>query len=138
MAAVPVTLVGVMTAEGGSTFNCTFNGIASLSGLSVGGGPIIPPSDAHPEHPIHYPPGIWGPGDPRPQPPIVLPPYEPGGPPVGIWPSPGHPAHPIVLPEPPPVSEGGDKPPPAGQGGWGYYDGRWGYFPGPGEAQPKG
>jgi hypothetical protein len=65
-----------------------------------------------------------------PTPPIYLPPYEPGGPPVTIWPSPGHPAHPIVLPPlPPPPAEGGKPPPP--DGGWGYHpDYGWGYFPG--------
>lgn len=38
------------------------------------------------------PVGIWpSPGHPAH-------PIAPGGPPPGIWPSPGHPAHPIVLP----------------------------------------
>jgi len=56
-----------------------------------------------------------------------------GGPPVGIWPNPGHPSHPIVLPEPPEAppetGEGGGKPPPP-EGGWGYHPQYgWGYFP---------
>lgn len=55
------------------------------------------------------PPGMWGPNDPRPTPPIYIPP-EGSPPPLGIWgptdPRPGwglpgpqpHPEHPIVLP----------------------------------------
>ena len=38
---------------------------------------VIPPgsiSDGVPEHPIVIPPGIWGPNDPRPTPPIHIPP----------------------------------------------------------------
>ena len=63
---------------------------------------MITPIDegAHPEHPIAPggpPPSIW-PSPGRPAHPIVLPPTEPGKPPVVIWPSPGHPEHPIVLP----------------------------------------
>src|SRR5262252_1818596 len=114
MAAVPTTLVGILAHEDGSSENVTFTGLASITGLSVGGGPIDPPR-------------IWGPTDPRPTPPIHLGPGgEPGGPPViGGGP---------ILPDPPdggaPPS-GGEKPPPAGEAGWGYYDGRWGYFPGP-------
>ena len=107
-------------------------GEAMLSGVGVGGGPIIPGGDPpgtwggagepFPTPPIHLPPGsnsppiIWGPNDPRPSPPIYLPPDTP--PPID-------------------VSPGGDKPPPEGSAGWGYYDGRWGYFPGPLDAQPK-
>ena len=94
------------------------------------------PLDA--QAPGQPPLGIWGPTDPRPTHPIVLPPYNPPeGPPVQIWPSPGRPTHPIVIPPPPPPPEGGGKPPPP-EGGWGYspqYG--WGYFPGPGEASPK-
>ena len=40
------------------------------------------------------PPGIWGPTDPRPTPPIVIPPN---------WISDGVPSHPIVLPPPRPA-----------------------------------
>ena len=125
--------------------------------LSVGGGPIMPPaqppgiwpSPGYPAHPIapggpppvvsppiYYPPGIW-PSPGHPAHPIVLPPYEPGGPPVTIWPSPGRPSHPIVMPEPPPPPEEGGKPPPD-DGGWGYHpEYGWGYFPAPGEPGPK-
>ena len=81
--------------------------------------------------------------------------------PPGIWPSPGHPAHPIApggrpgwggpvdpgwgvegpaippKPEEPPPG-GADKPPPEG-GGWGFVSewSQWGYFPGEDAAQPK-
>jgi hypothetical protein len=64
--------------------------------LSIGGGPIYPPSQ---------PPGIWGPPGPWPTPPIA-----PGGPPPGIWPSPGHPAHPIAPGGRPPGIWGGAPP----------------------------
>jgi hypothetical protein len=53
-----------------------------------------------PSHPIvlppEQPPGIWpSPGHPAH-------PIAPGGPPPGIWPSPGYPAHPIAPGGPPP------------------------------------
>lgn len=108
MAAIPITIIGTITGKEGSE-NVTITGLATITGLEVGGGPIIPPGrppirppvdpDAHPEHPI------------------VLPPE---GPPT----------------EPPPG--GGDKPPPD-DGGWGFVAewSKWGYFPGEGEAQPK-
>ena len=56
------------------------------------GGPVVSP-------PIYYPPGIWGPTDPRPTPPIYFPPTPPTQPvpPVGVWPSPG----PLPIPTPP-------------------------------------
>src|SRR5580765_5122931 len=83
MAAVPVTLIGIFTFADGHSVNGTFNGVASLSGLSVGGGPAEPPP-GYPAHPI-----------------------APGGPPPGIWPSPGHPAHPIAPGGPPPEASQG-------------------------------
>jgi hypothetical protein len=47
-------------------------------------------------HPLpEPPPGIW-PSPGHPAHPIVIPPGGGGG--IGIWPSPGHPSHPIVLP----------------------------------------
>lgn len=66
---------------------------------------LITPVDpgAHPEHPIAPggpPPSIW-PSPGHPAHPIVIPEPPGGGPPVVIWPSPGHPAHPIVIPLPP-------------------------------------
>lgn len=87
MAAVPVTIIGTMTDKDGSQ-NVTITGMASLTGLDVGGGPIMPPSDAHPEHPIYLPPGIW-PNPPEGQAPL--------------------PEHPIVIPPPIPVPP--DTPP---------------------------
>jgi len=77
-------------------------------------------------------------GGPFPTQPIVLPPYTEGGPPVQIWPSPGHPSHPIFVPPlpPPPDGEAVKLPPP--DGGWGYAPATgWGYFPGSGSATPK-
>ena len=133
MAAVPVTIVGIETRDDGSSSNVTIVGLASLTGLAVGGGPM----------PGGPPPQIWGPTDPRPTPPIAgipgLPGYEP---PLTIWgPTDPRPTHPIVIPPPPPDV---DQPPPAGvkppppDGGWGYSpDYGWGYFPGPTQASPK-
>ncbi len=71
MAAIPITIVGTLTGKAtkegdtSATEQVVIQGIASLTGLEVGGGPM------------------------------------PGGPPVGIWPSPGHPAHPIAPGGPP-------------------------------------
>jgi len=56
----------------------------------IGGGPIIPPTPGQP-------PGIWGPTDPRPTPPIHIPPTQPGQPP-GIWPPSGVVTPPIYYP----------------------------------------
>src|SRR6516164_10056058 len=94
MAAIPVTIVGMM----------------SYSGLEVGGGPIVggppaqPPTQPPPtvSPPIYYPPEVWPPpGGP------VYPahPIAPGGPPpVAGWTPPGyHPAHPIAPGGPPPT-----------------------------------
>ena len=140
MASVPITIVGTITgkstkeAGASATEQCVIVGLASLSDLTVGGGPIYPPQQ---------PPdvGIW-PSPGRPEHPIVHPPPEGGGgQPPGIWPSPGVPTHPIVIPEPPPTQPPteGTKPPPPG-GGWGYHpDYGWGYFPGGGgKPQPPG
>lgn len=96
MAAVPITLVGVSTDDSGQARNVTFVGMASITGLGVGGGPMPP----------GRPPGtIWPDPGPLPHPEH---PIAPGGRPPGIWggpidPYPGHP-----LPEPP---RPGDKPP---------------------------
>lgn len=80
------------------------------------------------------PPGTWG-GAGEPFPGYGLPPS------YGIWPSPGHPAHPIVIPPPTegpqPPADGMAKPPPP-NGGWGYStEYGWGYFPGSQGAGPK-
>lgn len=121
MAAIPVTIKGTLTTkstkEGSAsgTEQCLICGALHITGLAVGGGPIIPPEQLPPGKPV-FP--IWGP------PGIGLPPIE-GYPPVA-----GHP-----LPEPPPPFPNppeGVKPPPPG-GGWGYHpDYGWGYFPGTG------
>ena len=108
MAAIPVTITGVMV----------------YSGLEVGGGPM-PPAPGIPAHPIYIPPVSAAP-------PIYYPPVfpahpiAPGGPPPGIWggapipmPTPPiyyppvFPAHPIVTPPP---SEGSGLP----EGGWAW------------------
>lgn len=108
------------------------------------GGPVPPvdPGYGYPQYPVDPGYGVPGPPYYRPEHPIVLPPVEPGGPPVTIWPKPGplpHPEHPIVLPPPPTegLEPGGGKPPPP-DGGWGYHPTfGWGYFPGPVEPGPK-
>jgi len=110
MAAVEVTLNGVLYPKGRSADDrpipCTFVGSAWLTG----GGPIFPEqppisggSPPHPEHPIWGPPGFNPPG--------------PGMPP-GIG------GGPIVPPTPPEVPP--DTPPSsvvkeASPGAWGYY-----------------
>lgn len=163
MAAVEVTISGVLYDKLARTMRpVVLIGEASLTGLGIGGGPIIPPDQP--------PPGGGGPVDPgygQPAPPDVIwggrppggggwpgwgppPAWWPGAPshpiPPTIWPNPGHPAHPIVIPptpiDPPPDSgnggsgEGPVKPPPA-TGGWGYWtEYGWGFFPA-GSAGPK-
>lgn len=109
MAAVPVTIIGTLTDNDG-TKNVTLAGLASLTGLEVGGGPIMPgggegppsiwPSPGHPEHPIYLPPTIWpdppNPDRPHPEHPIVIPPPPdiPSAPPLQVkvvWIPPPHP-----------------------------------------------
>ena len=46
MAAVPVTIEGILTLDTGAEQNVTLAGNLSLTGLSIGGGPIIPPPEA--------------------------------------------------------------------------------------------
>jgi len=94
MAAVPVTLIGTFSFDTGGTVTGQFGGVAYLTGLSVGGGPM----------PGGPPLGIWGGAPvPVPTPPIHLGPGgEPLPPQIGGGPIyPGSPAHPIVLPPPP-------------------------------------
>ena len=110
MSAVEVTITGMLYDRANrTTQSVVLIGEATLTGLGVGGGPVIPPEK---------PPGIWGPTDPRPTPPIYSP--QP----------------PSIPTEPPP--DGGDKPPPE-SGGWGYVAewSAWGYFPGTDHAGPK-
>lgn len=124
MAEVPITINGVICDLYGRTITGPIKlvGSAMLTGLGVGGGPIIPPdgggiqppSDAHPSHPIALPGDPWWGQDLHPAHPIVIPPGWGEGPPV----------------DPPPT--GGIKPPPP-DGGWGYHpEYGWGYFPGGG------
>ena len=71
------------------------------------GPPLVPGWPSIPPHPGQSPPGqlpgyIWGPTDPRPTPPIYLPPGA-------TLPPPGdgaHPEHPIYYPETPPPDPG--------------------------------
>lgn len=122
MAVVPVTIACTIYPKNKTVppYPATIVGYAWVTGLEVGGGPVIPPGPGlpHPSHPIVLPGDPeWG-QDLRPEHPIVLPPTDPSPPDIPITPS-----------EP--------KPPPAG-GGWGWsptYG--WGYFPGPGQAGPK-
>ena len=99
MAEVPIQISGILyDLYGRTTQRVVLTGDASIQGLTVGGGPIVPPEDVPPKPPL----GIWGGGNvPMPTPPIHL---GPGGeprpptmwPPV-IW------GGPIIPPEPPPV-----------------------------------
>jgi len=89
-----------------------------------GGAPplgIWGPTDPRPTPPIHMPPGaggggggdlgIWGPTDPRPTPPIAWPP-------LGMWgPNDPRPTNPIVIP---PEAPPGEQPPtgPLGKMSW--------------------
>lgn len=97
MAAIEVTITGMLYDKlARTTQNVVLIGEASLTGVGIGGGPIIPPPG-----PSGRPPGIWGGGnEPFPTPPIVLP-KPPQVPPPTVWPpGPGIdvPEHPIVLP----------------------------------------
>jgi hypothetical protein len=103
MASVPVTIDGVLFDKYGRTTQLVrLMGEAVITGLGIGGGPIIPPesgqppdSGAHPEHPIYYPPHIWGPTDPRPTPPIYIPPAVPPSMKPPEAPEPGSPTTPV-------------------------------------------
>lgn len=95
MAAVELTFSGVLYDKyNRTTQNVVLIGEASLTGVGVGGGPIIPPgqppSGGHPEHPIFYPP--------YPSHPIYNPGGPPGSSPPGFW---GGGMGPGVKPQPP-------------------------------------
>lgn len=97
MAAIEITISGVCYDKlARTTRPIVIIGEASLTGLGVGGGPIIPPSDpgAHPEHPIFYPPRPEHPifYPPHPEHPIVLPPDKPTDPPTEPPTNPADPA----------------------------------------------
>ena len=115
MAAVPITIIGTITGMGGQVDNVTLIGMASITGLTVGGGPIMPPDQppgsGPPGQPIHpiwgppgfnppgpgMPPGIWGdPIMPPPQLPPGATPPQPGDPTKTV---PGNwPVQPVVPP----------------------------------------
>jgi hypothetical protein len=129
MPAVEITISGVLYDKVNRTVQpVVLIGEASLTGLGVGGGPIVPPG-GQPGGPVH----IWGGGNvPMPSPPIA---NVPGLPP---------------MPDEPPANPEEPKPPPP-DGGWGWHpDYGWGYFPmtggkpqpgppdQPPEAQPAG
>src|SRR5215472_17965113 len=110
MAAVGVTITGKLYDRiNRTTQNVVLIGDAHLTDLEVGGGPILPGGgwpggpDEPPPRPQPRPPGIWGPTDPRPTPPIALP--QPPDPPEV---PPGTPPNSVVKSAP-------------DSGGWGYY-----------------
>jgi hypothetical protein len=136
MSIVPIIISGVFypkgKAAGDKPMPGTLVGNAAISGLGIGGGPIVPPLPpwypGHPEHPI--PPTVW------PEPPIgARPPWWPGHPehpiPPVVWPNPpegttppveppwwpGHPEHPIppIIWGEPILPPEGTEPPVEGQ-----------------------
>jgi hypothetical protein len=107
MASVPIEVRGTLyDLQTKSSRQVFLVGEASLSGVGVGGGPIIPP-----DKPPGSPPGIWGPTDPRPNPPIAFPPGWVGGVPPGGWPPDGPPPN-VEVPPPgsPPLIVSGTHP----------------------------
>lgn len=119
MSQVPVTIVGMIYPRDKSVapYPATIQGYAHITGLEVGGGPII---DGDPGVPIEPPLTIWP------------------NPPEGTAPMP---EHPIVLPDPitPP-----DQPPATPEKpheGWNWSAAKSGwyflYIPREGDAQPK-
>lgn len=126
MAAVEVTITGTLYDKlNRTTQQVVLIGEASLTGVGVGGGPIVPPpldpNAPRPSHPIAVPGDPWWGGDLKPSHPIAL----PGDP---WWPKP-----PTEPPEPPTAV----KPPPP-EGGWAWSpEWGWGYYPGTGNPGPK-
>lgn len=126
MAAVPVTIQCIVYPRNKTAppFPATIVGLASITGLEIGGGPIIPDP---PDLPVEPPLEIWP------------------NPPEGTAPIPGHP---IVLPGDP-GWEGPDVPPPEEvppavtppHPGWNWSAALgqwvWVYIPGQGVGQPK-
>jgi hypothetical protein len=106
VSAVEITISGVLYDKLNRTMQqVVLIGEASLTGLGVGGGPIIPPptdpNAPRPSHPIALPGDPWWGGDLRPTNPIA----KPGDP---WWGGDLKPTHPIVLP---PDCPPGMKPP---------------------------
>jgi hypothetical protein len=118
MSSVPITFHGMMYPKDKSVKPYAFTalGTAEITGLGVGGGPIVPPDEIGD---IPKPPGdwvIWGGADqPFPTPPIHLPPTLP-------------PVDPPNPPEPPHEGWNWSQ----AKAGWYYL-----YVPGEGEAGPK-
>ena len=120
MSAVPVTIQAMIYPrdKSGDPYPATIVGFASITGLTVGGGPILPPDEVPPGE-VQPPLVIWGGpidpypdiGGPGPQPPIDPPPIDPP-----------------ATPTPP--HEGWNWS--AVKSGWYYL-----YVPGPGDAGPK-
>ena len=124
MAAVPVTIQCLVYPRNKTVapFPATIVGVASITGLEVGGGPVEPPPDI----PVEPPLCIWP------------------NPPEGTAPLP---EHPIALPgdpwwpeEPPPDQTPPQVEPPHEGWNWSVAKGQWYYLyvPGEGDAQPKG
>jgi hypothetical protein len=128
MASVPIEISGVLFDKTARTQqSVVLIGEASIYGLSIGGGPIMPPDGPppiagwtppgyHPSHPIApggppptigggpiYPPIISGPPGPWPTPPIHIPPVNP------IQPLPPNLPN-VPPPGSPPVHVGGTQP----------------------------
>lgn len=113
MSAVEITISGVLYDKvNRTTQNVVLIGEASLTGIGVGGGPIIPPEQKPPGIPGHPAHPIWGapvdPGYGIPGPPYPgKPPFDPGL----------RPEHPIFLPgmpgwpDPPPTLPPPGSPP---------------------------
>lgn len=121
MSAVPITFRGMMYPRDKSVkpYPFTALGTAEITGLGVGGGPIVPPDEIGD---IPKPPGDWE-----------------------IWPNPPegtapHPEHPIVIPpDLPPVDPPAQPVPPHEGWNWSAVKSGWYYLyvPGEGEASPK-
>lgn len=122
MADVPITFRGMMYPRDKSLAPYPFTalGVANITGLSVGGGPILPPDEVPPIEP-------------------------PGEPPLEIWPGPGpifpiepHPEHPIFLPDPilPPVDPPAAPVPPHEGWNWSHAKAGWYYLYVPGPTDP--
>ena len=90
MAAVPVTIQCMIYPrdKSGDPYPATIVGFASITGLTVGGGPILPPDEVPPGE-VQPPLVIWGgPIDPYPDHGLPEPPTPPDQPPA--TPTPPH------------------------------------------------
>lgn len=99
MSAIEITITGVLYDKINRTSQpVVLIGEASLTGLGVGGGPIIPPpfdpNAPRPSHPIAKPGDPWWGQDLHPEHPIVIPP-SPIDPPINLPPG-GTPMPPAV------------------------------------------